>query len=56
MIGKSPEYIQVYVDVYQKEVRSQNIKAASGGCLASALVISWLLFVDANDNTIRISQ
>lgn len=38
LVGKSPEYVAVYSDVYSKEVKAKNTKAAMTGCLIGTAV------------------
>lgn len=42
LLGKSPEYVAVYSDVYTKEVKNANTKAATRGCIASGVSVALL--------------
>jgi len=39
LLGKSPEYVNAYVDSYAKEVKRQRVKFSLAGCGVSLLII-----------------
>ena len=43
LIGKRPEYVSTYVDIYNKKMRSRQLIAASAGAVAGCgLMVGWL--------------
>ena len=45
LIGKHPEYVKAYTDVYGKKMRSKQLKSASAGAAAGCGIIVGLPFV-----------
>ena len=42
LIGKHPEYVKIYTDVYGKKMRSKQLKAAAGGAAAGwGFIVGW---------------
>ena len=39
LIGKSPEYVQVYTLTYQRKMQQERVKASAGGCVFSTLTV-----------------
>ncbi len=38
LIGKSPEYVMVYTDTYQREMKSKRLLYSGMGCLGGTIV------------------
>ncbi len=43
LMGKSPDYVNIYASTYEKEVKEKRLIHTSIGCLAGSAVAAWLV-------------
>ena len=42
LMGKSPEYVSMYIRTYEREMKQERLQASFGGCLGGTLVAAVL--------------
>ena len=54
LLGKSPEYVEIYGNTYQNELRKNRMVFAGSGCAVSLVLLAVLLSNDASDNSLDV--